>query len=216
MLLRWLGVPAQAGALEAFLARIYPGPMADRLLAGAGGWPGGSDAAWNTDSCDQDRRRFDAALRTASGRRGAPVEPFPTTLRALAGPYEPQLGPEEVWIRSEALWRLQRNICRLPSRPQHAVVAWFGLLGEPERTLAEIGRELGVRKGTVSRIIRTGLRKLKDALRRDELALARESLGRRWWSETRAPSPPSWGGQARQTTTDAARPTTGTGPSQPT
>jgi len=82
-----------------------------------------------TPDYDSDRRRFEGALRTASGRDGAPVEPSPSTLRALAGPYEPQLGPEEVWIRREALWRLQRNVCRLPPRPQHAVVVSRRLVG---------------------------------------------------------------------------------------
>ena len=76
----------------------------------------------------------------------------------------PDPSPADTIIRGEQTFRVRRHLLRLAPRDQ-AVIAWrYGLGGQPEKTLNEIARHLGLSRERVRQIEVAALTRLRGAL----------------------------------------------------
>jgi RNA polymerase sigma factor (sigma-70 family) len=71
---------------------------------------------------------------------------------------------EEDVLGESLIDTLEEYLNRLPERQRYVLVSNLGLFGEPNRTLAEIGAELGVTEGRISQIRTKGLTNLRQML----------------------------------------------------
>ena len=81
----------------------------------------------------------------------------------LADPRDP--GPESALAQASGSSEVQRLLHQLPARPRTVLVLRFGLEGDPELTLADIGERLGVTRERVRQLERKGLELLRVSMR---------------------------------------------------
>ena len=115
-LLRWFGVPRTTAGYFAWLARLYPEVVANRILA---------DSKDPDAGCDEDRRVLLDELFGAADDGGPPRD-FATGWRAATGVGEPPDWPDARRLarRQEEVWRLLDQLTR---RKRRLVVERFGL-----------------------------------------------------------------------------------------
>lgn len=78
-----------------------------------------------------------------------------------------QPGPEEVALRRLEEEALEKALAKLDGRTREALSLRFGLDGEGERTLEEVGRALGVSRERARQIVAAGLRRLAQTVGAD-------------------------------------------------
>jgi hypothetical protein len=92
----------------------------------------------------EDVEFFLAACLSPSGQQeGRPVEPFPGTLRALAGGVGHAPSPEQQYFARELRAQLRRALATITGREREMLVRHQGLFGEPEETLRQVDMKLG-------------------------------------------------------------------------
>ena len=158
-LLRFLGVPHEKGAYWAFLAKLFPEQVGRRVLEENGGAKG---ELWC--SCFDDFEYFEQAMLKRNNNGGKPIEPFYSTFRALCGGVEEVPNPEDLLIKREErrqILTLVRKLKNPKDRKERVLVQRFGLFGEPELTLDQIGEQFGVSRERIRQIIAKAIRILR-------------------------------------------------------
>lgn len=159
-LLRWLGVRATRDAYHAFLGRLYPEVIADRMLAED---PVSYADVW----CAADREHFERALlnpRVSPGWR--PEEPYCSTWRALTGAaQEVSASPQDLLLaraETDAICQLVGKLVgKLTARTRRLVSDYFGLSGQPPCTLEQLGAREDVTGERIRTLIGHGLQQLR-------------------------------------------------------
>lgn len=168
---RMVRIPAYA------LARINAVRRTERALTAALG---------RLPSRDETSRALRRPMRDVEGLLASEVSVVPledpvagrdglALLERLADPAAPS--PEETIARAQARRQVRDALRRLTPRERSILTARFGLGDEENRTLMEIGRDLGLSREAVRLIERGALRRLRLMLstRRDPARPARET-----------------------------------------
>jgi RNA polymerase sigma factor (sigma-70 family) len=157
-LLRWLGVPATREAYIRFLAQTCPESGATLLLTAEERQD--PDAAW------RERRRILRALRQPSGQAGAEAREFAHAWRVVTGCLPDEANdPETQLVRQEETEQLVYALQHVSLHQRVTVAMFFGLLGEREHTLEEVGEALAISSSRAGQIVRFVLRKLRHSCR---------------------------------------------------
>lgn len=162
-LLRWLGVSARRDQYHALLDRLYPEHAADRMLAQ-------EQEAYRDAWCAADREHFEQALvGEPTSEACGPEEPFASTWRALTGVIEtsPE-SAEDLLIQREREAVVGDLVEQLPVRKRRMVIARFGLFGQPEGTLEQVGALEDISRERVRSIVSLALRRLYKLMLRPE------------------------------------------------
>ena len=171
-LLRWLGVPRTTAGYAAWLARLFPDEVANRML-GATGDP---DAG-----CEEDRRLLLDALVTADGPT---ARDFADGWRAATGAGEGPAWPDAMRLARERRAEASLLLDHLTRRKRRLVIKRFGLGGREEQegdaTIEELADAEGVSTSRMSQILTVALRKLAHGTHFDEAGhLCWRLVGRR-------------------------------------
>jgi len=162
-LLRWLGVSALGSGYRNWLARVLPDGAAHRVLAedSRGGFV-------EAGSCRDDARRLLRALRLGAPLQRRRDEGFVEGWRALTGRQaEPEPVPERTLLRAERDEQVRHLLGQLPLRGRRVVARRFGLLGETESTLEDIGIDEQVSRERVRGIEAAAMRLLRRRVKQD-------------------------------------------------
>jgi DNA-directed RNA polymerase specialized sigma24 family protein len=169
-LLRWLGVPRTLDGYLAWLARLFPEEVADRVLGAAGDPDAG---------CEDDRRwLLEAPVTTAEGETG---RDFADGLRAATGAAEQQpLWPDAVRLARERRAEVSLLLDHLTRRKRRLVIQRFGLDERGGATLEELAEAENISRSRMAQILKAALRKLAHGTGFDDAGYLRWRLvGRR-------------------------------------
>ena len=170
-MLRWLAVPRTTAGYAAWLARLFPEEVANRLL----GSTGDPDAG-----CEEDRRLLLDALVTPAD--GPTPRDFADGWRAATGAGERPAWPDAMRIARERRAEASLLLDHLTRRKRRLVIKRFGLEGrkEGDATIEELAEAEGVSGSRMSQILAVALRKLAHGTHIDEAGhLCWRLIGRR-------------------------------------
>jgi RNA polymerase primary sigma factor len=156
------------------LRHLYQVREAEREIRATCGRPPSSEEIAELSGLPGDEVRFLLGLSKREIPLGALVSAESSLSLEETLAHESLDAPDDTLLREDRLALLGRVLARLPRREAEILSMRFGLGGRPPRTLAEVGRRLGVSRERVRQVENRALEHLRQLLIDDP------GHGRRW------------------------------------